>query len=294
MLTAYPPDLYNSQRLLFEQTRRACQADPIEAPAELYERGWAIVDGIVDHEHAVAVQEGLIAGLDTDRLPLHVRFADRIQLGKADLIPVCDDVVATSYQVLHFDMGMPFDGDEQLLVTHVGIFLPADTHHAVTARTRLVELDGVLAGSGLGPDAIEGRILDYVRRHGDGWRDHNTQRLACLVRIVDALAAAPELTAEIDKTVGQWFLDGRRLDALDAHAQESAYYGRHGLDVRGREHEVALKPGQLLFLDNTRVVHGRVGKRRAREVFNFMFGVSAIDGCDVAALRHHVCESMAA
>jgi hypothetical protein len=294
MLTAYPPDIYNSQRLLFDQTRRACEADPIDVPEDFYERGWTIVDGVADHEHAVAIQERLIAGIDPERVPFHDLFAERVQLGKADLIPVCDDVVATSYQVLHFDMGLPFaEGLDQLLVSHVGIYMPADTEHEVTARTRLLELDGILAETGLGAAEIEARVVEYARRHGDGWEDHNSLRLACFVRVVDALAAEPEVTEKIDKTVGQWFMDGERLESTDAHAQESEYYARHGIDVLAREQEVALAPGQLLFVDNTRVVHGRTGKRRAQEIFNFMFGVPSIDDADVAALRGGVCELMA-
>ncbi|HEV3000918.1 MAG TPA: hypothetical protein VGW75_09295 [Solirubrobacteraceae bacterium] len=291
----YPPTLYNTQRLLFDATRPVRHADPIEVPDDYYERGWTLLDGIADEREAVAVQESLIRGIDVARLPLHARFADRVQLGKADLIPVCDDVVATSFQVLHFDMGLPFaDGPDQLLVTHVGIYLPATTAHAVTARTRLVELGSVLADKGLDVDAVERRILDYARRHGDGWAEYNTYRLACFVRIVDALAESPELGGQVDKTVGQWFLQDEELDAVAAHAQETAFYSRHGIDIGPREREVALAPGQLLVLDNTRVVHGRVGQRRAREVYNFMFGVPAVGGDDVAALRRHICELVAA
>lgn len=294
MLTAYPPDIYNSQRLLFDQTRRASEADPIEVPEDFYERGWTIVDGVSDHEHAVSIQEQLIAGIDPERISLHDLFAERVQLGKADLIPVCDDVVATSYQVLHFDMGLPFaEGLQQLLVSHVGIYLPADTEHEVTARTRLLELNGILAETSLDVAEIEARVVEYTRRHGDGWEDHNTLRLACFVRLIDALAAEPELTEKIDKTVGQWFVEGQRLDSTTAHAEEADFYARHGLTVAAREHEVALDPGQLLFVDNTRVVHGRVGERRAREIFNFMFGVPSIGDAEVARLRRGVCELMA-
>ena len=294
MLTAYPPDMYNSQRLLFDRTRRACEADPIEVPDDYYERGWTIIDGVTDHDHAVSVQERLIAGIDPDRVPLHHLFAEDVQLGKADLIPVCDDVVATSYQVLHFDMGLPFaEGLDQLLVSHVGIYLPADTAHEVTARTRLLELDGIFAATGFDAGAIEARLAAYARRHGDGWADHNTLRLACFVRLVDALAAEPELTEKIDKTVGQWFVEGQRLDSTTAHAQEAAFYGRHGLPVTAREQEVGLDPGQLLFVDNTRVVHGRVGERRSREIFNFMFGVPTIGDAEVAQLRRALCEQLA-
>lgn len=294
MITTYPPHLYNSQRLLFDETRLTREADPIDVPEGYYENGWAVIGDIADHEHAVAVQESLIAGIDVERLPFHTWFADRVQLGKADLIPVCDDVVSTSFQVLHFDMGLPLiDGREQLLVTHVGIYLPASTSHEVTARTRLLELDGVFRTTGFDVDEIERRLVDYASRHGDGWDDHNTYRLACFVRFVDALRETPQLAQQVDKTVGQWFLDGQRLDAATARAQEVSFFDRHGIALGGCEHEIALDPGQLLFVDNTRVVHGRVGERRAREIFNFMFGVRAISGSEIAAVRRHVCEQVA-
>jgi hypothetical protein len=294
MITAYPADLYDSQRLLFDRTRLTRDADAIEVPQSFYERGWVVIDGVADHEHAVAVQESLIASIDPDRVPSHALFADRVQLGKADLIPVCDDVVATSYQVLHFDMGLPFvESPDQLLVTHVGIYLPASTTHRVTARTRLLQLGGILANVGLSPAAIETRIHDYSREHGDGWGDHNSLRLACFVRLVDALSDGPRLTDQIDKTVGQWFVDGRRLDDRAAHCEEATFLASHGIEIRGREHEIALQPGQLLFVDNTRVVHGRIGERRAKEVFNFMFGVPSIDEDDVTELRREICALMA-
>lgn len=293
MVHAYPSTVYNSQRLLFDKTRRALDADLIQVPDEYYERGWAVMSGIADQDEAVVTQERLIGSIDGSRLPLHARFRDHVQLGKADQIPVCDDVVATSFQILHFDMGLPLDGTDQLLVTHVGIYLPMETEHMVTARTRVMELDSVLANKGLSADAVERRVLSYARSHGDGWGDHNTYRLACFARMVDALADVPELRDQIDKTVGQWFMQDRQLDAVAAHDQENAFFSRHGIDIKAREREVALEPGQLLILDNLRVVHGRVGRRRAREVYNFMFGVEAVQRDDVAALRRHICEFVA-
>jgi hypothetical protein len=113
--------------------------------------------------------------------------------------------------------------------------------------------------------AIERALVDYVSRYGDGWGDHNTLRLAAFVRIVDALAAVPELAGEIDKTVGQWFSTSEQLDAAAAHAEELRYLDRHGIALADVEHEVALKPGQLLFVDNLRSsTAGSASGRRAR------------------------------
>lgn len=289
---AYPPSLFNSQRLLFDETRPVAMARGVDVPHEYYERGWTVIDDVHDADEAVAIQEAVIGSAGTSDLPLHERFEARVQLGKADQIPVCDDVVATSFQILHFDMGLPVDGAGQLLVTHVGVYLPMDTTHSVTARTRLVELDGLLAGHGFTAEEVAARVLDYTRRFGDGWEDHNTLRLAALVRLIDAMADKPTVHDQIDKTVGQWFLQGESLDADAAHQQELDFLKSHGVDLAAREHQIALEPGQLLLLDNLRVVHGRVGRRRAREIYNFMFGVESIGAKDVVAIRRAVAQRL--
>lgn len=288
---AYSPSIFNAQRLLFAETDLVANAPKASVPEDYYQHGWTVLDGIADEQEAVAAQESLIGSIDAERLPLHERFHDRIQLAKADQIPVCDDIVTTSYQVLHFDMGHPFlESDEQLLVTHVGLYLPKTTTHRVTARTRLVELDGLVSPLELSASVIEQKVVEYVRCHGDGWDNHNTFRLACFARFIDALAKAPELETEIDKTVGQWFQSNEKLDADDAYQQEVSFYGRHGIDLSGREVQIALEPGQLLVLDNTRVIHGRIGQRKAKEVYNFMFGIESIERDDITALRQSICE----
>lgn len=286
----YPADIFNNQRLLFDTTRLVREAGRIAVPAHYYRHGWAILDGLVANEfEAIKRQEDFINSLDGTRLPLHRRFHDRLQLAKADQIPVCDDVVASSFQILHFDMGHPFlESDNQLFVSHVGIYLPKATDHAVTARTRLVELDGLLGHLGLAAPEVAAKVMAYVREHGDGWTDHNTYRLACFARFIDALSPWHELEDQTDKTVGQWFQNEDRLDATGAHAREAAFYAKHGVDLGKLEHQVALEPGQLLILDNTRVVHGRIGTRRTKELFNFMFGIEAITREDIAAVREYI------
>jgi hypothetical protein len=203
---------------------------------------------------------------------------------------VCDDVVASSFQILHFDMGHPFlESDGQLFVSHVGIYLPKTTSHKITARTRLVELEGLLKNRHLPPQETEKKVIAYVKAHGDGWTDHNTYRLACFARFIDALNSRYELEDQTDKTVGQWFQNDDKLDETGAHEKETAFYAKHGVELDKLEHQIALKPGQLLILDNTRVVHGRIGKRRTKELFNFMWGIQAVTPEDITALRQYIC-----
>lgn len=287
----YPADIFNNQRLLFDTTRPICEASATAVPEHYYQRGWAVLDEVINDEfEAIQRQEDFINSLDSAKLPLHTRFYNRIQLAKADQIPVCDDIVATSFQVLHFDMGHPFlEGEGQLFVSHVGIYLPKTTRHEVTARTRLVELNGLLKPTGLSAKEIEQKLVAYVREYGDGWTGHNTYRIACFIRFLDALSTKPELQDHIDKTVGQWFENENKLEETSAHEKEIGFYAKHSIDLSNTEHQIALKPGQLLILDNTRVIHGRIGKRRTKELFNFMWGVEAIRPEDIAALRQYIC-----
>ncbi len=221
---------------------------------------------------------------------MQARFASRIQLAKADKIPVCDDIVATSFQVLHFDMGIPLvESENQMYITHVGLYLPPTTDHEITASTRIVELAGLLNTPNINPNLLENNLVEYVKNHGDGWENNNTLRLACFARFLDAALGTRELAAEIDKTVGQFFNTDKRLSGEEAYSQESLFYGNRGINIKAIERQIKLKPGQLLVIDNSRVIHGRIGQRKAKEVYNFMFGVQSISHDDIRALRRYTC-----
>ncbi|HTE57708.1 MAG TPA: hypothetical protein VK694_03105 [Verrucomicrobiae bacterium] len=288
------PSIFNSQRLLFDRAMPTPKTHTGTVTDDYYTHGWTVIDDIPNAQTALATQQAFIHSIDSGKVTLHARFQSRIRLAKADQIPVCDDIVATSFQVLHFDMGQPLvESNSQLLVTHVGIYLPKTTLHMVTARTRLVELSGLLEGLCLTPLEIENRIVRYVRKYGDGWANHNTLRLACFARFIDALHDTHELEKEIDKTVGQWFQTDKQLNEGSAYEQEQDFYKRHGVELTKVERQIALKPGQLLILDNTRVIHGRIGKRKTKELYNFMFGIESTMYDDIAALRRQIAELVA-
>jgi hypothetical protein len=284
-------DLFNNQQLLFDRTELVTEAGKTQIPEQYYRHGWSIVDNIADECAAIKYQAAFINSIDKSKVPFHERFHNRIQLAKADQIPVCDDIIASSFQVLHFDMGHPFlESEGQLFISHVGIYLSRTTEHTATARTRIVELAGLLKYLLLSPQTIENQLTGYVGKYGDGWEDHNTYRLACFMRFLDALSHKPELKDHIDKTVGQWFHNNNKIDEQSAYQHEAAFYAKHGIDLSKFEHQVTLKPGQLLILDNVRVVHGRIGKRTTKELFNFMWGIEAIKSEDVATLRQFICK----
>jgi hypothetical protein len=278
-------EVFDAQKLLFGLAKPITEPNPIDVPDDFYEHGWTVIDGVPDEFEALSIQEDLIRSIDPARVPLHARFRDRIQLAKADQIPVCDPVVATSLQVQHFDMGHPFtENADPLFVSHAGVYRSPDKQEPQAARTRILPLAGLVALSAVEADR---RLAEYAAAHGDGWPGHNSGRINAGVRLIDALSDTPELQAEIDKPVDQWFGDDVVSEDV-AFAREAAFYARHGIDLASLESRVALQPGQLLFLDNTRVLHGRIGNRAAKEVFNFMFGVEAIRPRDIQAVRQSI------
>ena len=278
----YGEGIFNNQRLLFDVTRPVAGAGSREIPDHYREHGWVVIDNVADEFEAIRVQENFLNSAGV-----------RTQLAKADQIPVCDDIVATSFQVLHFDMGHPLvESPGQLFVSHVGIYLPKTIDYEVTAATRVVELPGLLGHLHESPETVESNLTNYVRRYGDGWTGHNSLRLAAFVRFLDAMSEKPELTQEVDKTVGQWF-GTERSGEDEAYRQEADFFAKHGIALDLVEHQVRLAPGQLLILDNSRVVHGRIGKRREKELFNYMWGVPTLASEEIALLRATICRQVA-
>jgi hypothetical protein len=209
-------------------------------------------------------------------------------------------------------MGHPFiAAADPLFVAYAGIYKsPARVQHELdgyntyraeigvvpvnrlpepTAHTRIMPIANM---SSMPADEIDARLNAYAKEHGDGWAEHNSGRLAAGVRVLDALSEAPELHGNIDKTVGQWFGNEVKTDRETAFNGESAFFAKHGIDLGKREQRIALKAGQLLFFDNTRTLHGRIGHRRAKEVFNFMFGVDTIPPHDINALRKSISQTL--
>src|SRR5579862_8971118 len=100
---------FNEQKLLFDDSNniKLAKNRNFALPESFYQNGYGIVEKVKDPQEAYATLEQVISHINAQRLPLFSHFASHIQLAKADLIPVCDDVVESSFQVLHLDMGQP-------------------------------------------------------------------------------------------------------------------------------------------------------------------------------------------
>lgn len=263
-------------------------------PNQFYSEGYVVIEDVNNIKSAQEVTEQLIAHIDTEKLPLWNIFLPRVQLAKIDEIPVCTDVVEGSYQVLHLDMGQPIISDipqDMYLVTA----LYRDKGKPQTlAKTRIMSLKGFFKDKKWGgKKQIEKRLIEYAQEYGDGWFypvKVSTQRLACFARILDAVAGTTELSQDIAKTMGQWFRDKERLGADESMKNEYEFYAKRGINLAEFEEFIQLKPGQLLIFDNTRVTHGRAGKRQAREVWQIMYGVKDATSKDINKFREHFVE----
>lgn len=258
-------------------------------PEDFYLKGFAVLDNIPNIEQARIIVEKLITNIDTKRLPLLEVFKERIQLAKIDEIPVCTDVVESSYQVLHLDMGQPFTSKEPQNMYLFTILYRDSKKPQTKAKTRLLNLKGFFKDVRWGGTSqIEKRLIEYVKKYGDGWVKPtlvNTYRIACFARILDAVAGNTQLSQYIDKTVGQWYENNKNLSAEENLKREYEFFVKHGISLSDKEEFIQLKPGQALIFDNTRVVHGRFGKRREKEVWQIMYGVHNATPADIDEFR---------
>ncbi len=272
--------MYNTQQLLFDKSQKVnlWKHQNIEIPESFYRYGYAILKNISTPEEAQQTAEIFLANLDLQKLPFYKTVNDSIQLAKADAIPVCDDSVETSFQALHFDMGQAMESTEsQLMITGVALYHPLNTLSG-TAKTRILPLRGLLKNTPWKQESekeIEKRIIEYVNQHGDGWDNVNTRRLICFARVIDAISKTEDLIDLRDKTMAAWFKNKKNPSGLISLDNEINFYKLRGLDLNQLETQITLLPGQILIMDNTRAVHGRIGKRTTKEIYQFMFGLQA-------------------
>ncbi|TSC58257.1 MAG: hypothetical protein Greene041619_688 [Candidatus Peregrinibacteria bacterium Greene0416_19] len=263
----------------------------VEVPEAFYGEGFAVVDAIASPEAARAYLEGLIASVDATRLPLYLRFAGRVQLASETCIPTCAAIVETTFQGLHFDMGLPITTPSpQVVQLLLALYRPLTGPYS-QAATRVVPLRRLLSQRRWSSEhELETRVVDYANRHGDGWerpKRVNTYRLACLARLIDSADGSTDMIDRRDVATGLEFRDAGN-DERRSLQNEYSFFEKHGMDVSAVERQVRLEPGQLLVVDNTRAAHGRVGKRREREMWHYLFGVPSASPEDIDEVRHEV------
>lgn len=262
------------QNLLFGESPDVADADVQNAESRaFFERGFALVQNVADLNEACAAVERLFGNSDVSRVPPHAAWRGSMQLAQVDLMPVCHEIVPRTFEVLHFAMGQPLlPNGQQPIYPLVALFRPPDSPPS-TAETRIVPLPRLLAQITFGArPVVQERLINYVSEYGDGWMEPhlvNTFRLSCFARVLDAVTGRHELTGWIDSTNGEW-LSGTGGDGETA---EAAYYRACGLDLRAAEERIRIGTGELFVIDNIRCVHGRIGLRAPREIYQLLYGV---------------------
>lgn len=283
------------QSLLFGLNQKVVRRNLMAIPSAFYDDGFVVLSGIPSVDVAKEMLLHFVGSIDGERSPLLKSTLDRTYLAKQDAIPVCEDIVSTGFQAMHYDMGMPFSAEQkQALYTISALYKPAGSEANPLAKTRIATISKLLKQVSLGNREVVATNLDeYVANHGDGWlqpKPHNTQRLAIFARVIDALRGEMCLADKIDTMIGQCFEYDKNPDGVYGLEQEYAFFKTAGLDLAAVEKQISLLPGQMLVFDNMTCVHGRVGRRQKRELMHFLFGVEQATASEIESYKQWLIE----
>jgi len=283
------------QSLLFGLNQKVIRRNLMAIPNAFYEDGYVVLSGIPSVDVAKEMLLHFVGSIDGERAPLLKSTLDRTYLAKQDAIPVCEDIVSTGFQAMHYDMGMPFSASQpQALYTISALYKPAGSEPNPLAKTRVASIAKLLNQVSLGKrDELASRLEAYASNHGDGWvqpKPHNTQRLAIFARVIDALRGETRLADKIDTMIGQCFDYDKNPDGVYGLEQEYAFFKQARLDLAAVEKQISLLPGQMLVFDNMTCVHGRVGRRQKRELMHFLFGVEQATASEIDAYKQWLIE----
>lgn len=141
------------------------------------------------------------------------------QLAKADRIPVCDSFVASAFQCLHFDYGLPIlTRPGQSVYGIAALFMPPEAISSGTL-TRIVRLNSMKRMRvRCRKDIVQG-LRSYAVAYGDGWSSPepvNTGRISIWLRFLDAVAQQRRFASLFDADSANFILH----DDSVAHASQ--------------------------------------------------------------------------
>jgi len=242
---------------------------------------------------------GVIAELGK-REPYRSLDFSSFRVAKADRIPVCESMKVTSFQCLHFDYGLPVLAcGEQPLYGVVALYKTPCSERS-PSQTRIVRLDALKkATSALRPSEIGRRLREYVAAYGDGWRQPepaNTGRISIFLRFVEAIFGQKRFASLIESDSANFLVDAAKEIGLQASGVEAEQLLLQdlGVDLGSVEERVCLEPGDMLLFDNLAVVHGRIGRRQPRELWQMLFGLRSLSSSAIERVVSTVCRMVKA
>ena len=290
---------YTEQSLIFNQSPLIASINTFHKTKEkedFSQNGYLYLKEFSDLNSVQEYLFDFVAGLNGQMGDKFSLFENRLQLAKTDRIPspYCQDAVAISQVSFHFDMGLPViathDYENVYLLTC--LYFPMNESPSAT-RTRLFDTKGLLKNFNLDLSEIEKNLVEYVMQYGDGDERFKSGRLASLGRVLEAsLNCSPQLLHMRNHRIADWFNKnkfGKRQEGLE---EEEKYFNLKGINLSDFEKNIHLSPGDLLVIDNTRMAHGRIGTRKAGEIYQLMYGVQGVNPSEIDQLRHCIIKDM--
>jgi hypothetical protein len=280
-----PFSYFDQQRTLFQfgsparaYAGRCCVAVADEFRA----KGHAVCTNIDSVQNAYAITMEVLSSLAKGEPYASLGYGDFL-IAKADRIPVCEQIVETRFQCLHFDYGLPIlPRVDQTLYGIAALFMPPDIpgSHVTTRLLPLNKLSG--ASLSINSHASADRLKKYAAQHGDGWWKPtfvNTGRISIFLRFLDGLSGQPKFSGYIDVDSAKFIRKCSLLSdsASDQWQREIELLREFGIDTAGTEQHIVLSSGDLLIFDNLSNVHGRLGRRSSREIWQMLFGLPSTD-----------------
>lgn len=221
----------------------------------------------------------------TDRLVQ--KFGGPVQCLRRSKIPAAD-VEPSSFQSLHFDGGQPlFPRSIETLYLYTALYCPRSTANP-RALTRLASIKCLLTRLSVGNKGLTiERLRAYGASHGSGWdwEGDSGNRISCFARVLDALTEVPRLTNFRQTPASEWYSASIAGNEFRTRSDEAEFYRSLGIRLEELEVEVVLRPGDLLILNNMKLVHGRCGKRRGEELHQLLYGVQDVPAETASAFR---------
>ncbi len=287
----------DQQRLLFDISPvangfRHSSADSIAR--ELRDAGFAVCHELPTVHQAFTLAMSALAELGK-RQPYSSLGFGEFRLAKADRIPVCESMKITRFQCLHFDYGLPvLPWGQQALYGAVALYKPLGSEPS-SSQTRIVHLSVLKkATESLTRGEVGRRLREYVSAHGDGWREPepaNTGRISILLRFLDAIFGRQRFASLIESDSSNFLGDAIPGSGLPTPGleQERMLLGEFGIDLDSVEQRVCLAPGDMLLFDNIATIHGRVGRRQPRELWQMLFGLPNLSAAVIDRTVGMVC-----
>jgi hypothetical protein len=167
--------------------------------------------------------------------------------------------VSRDFQALHIDFGWPLVAERPVDLARFTVLSVAAEVSDGAAATRVVPLRRLL-GQRSWPSAFV--LAQRLRRAADPARSVEGI-LGRLIEILD------EGGGSLPASTTPGFLCGMEFSS---RLEEDRFFRSHGMELATVEDQIVLQRGELLVLDNLRMAHGRLGRRRTCELHQLFVG----------------------